>query len=774
MAYWDAPPRSIVSRISGDDDRLWVRALRWLGVFAVIGFIVGGVALFILYKMVPIPNPNADFLTQTTTIYYADGKHVLGKLAKQNRESVALADIAKPMQDAVIAAEDRSFYSNNGIDLRGIVRAMRDNTRSGEITSGGSTITQQYVKLLYLSEERTYQRKIREAVLALKVHNKVSKHDILEGYLNTVYYGNGAYGVEVAARTYFNKSAKDLTVPEAAALATMINLPSYYDPFSPGGAERMVKRYDYILDGMREAGSISEAEAQQHIGHLPSFSKYRVNNRYGGPNGFVLKMVEAEMQELQFSETEVNGLGLHITTTIDYKAQRAADAAFKTVAPKIASLNHALVSIEPGKGAVRALYGGPDYLKSQLNWANWPTQPGSTFKIFAVVAALKEGFSLKTVLNGNSPMKMPDGALVENEDEGVVQGRDFGKIPLTKATANSVNTAFMDLEQQLGGGENDSAAFTEGAGKVLQAAEELGLPQKALDRYASKVPVTVLGYEGVEPIEMANAYATIAAGGRRADWYLVEKVTSRGGEVRHQHEDKAEQVIPEEVAGDTIVDMQQVVQFGTGRNAKTICPTAGKTGTATHGVGQDQHVSSSWFIGSTPKLTTAVMYNRGVGNESLEEILPGAFFGANYPSKTFKAMMDATVDGDDCGTFPAAGNIKASKGATATTNPCPKEYELKDDACVPKEGEDGCPDGYFLHPQTNLCEEIPANPPPDGCGLLGILCPTTPPPTECVGGQVEWNGNCYNPRDTDHDGVVSAEELCLAQGWIWNGTCKKP
>lgn len=750
--------------ITGYDDRRWVQALRWFAVLSVVGLAAGAIALFVGYEMVTIPSPNAAFLTQTTNVYYADGKHVLGKLATQNRESVTLDQVSKPMQDAVIAAEDRSFYSNNGIDIRGIIRALRDNTRSGEITAGGSTITQQYVKLLYLTEERTYTRKIKEAILALKVHNKLSKQQILEGYLNTVYYGNGAYGVQVAAHTYFAKDAKELTVPESAALATMVNLPSYYDPFSAGGAERMMPRYNYVIDGMRKAGAISDAAAARYQGHLPQFNRFHVNNRYGGPNGFVLKMVENELHELQFSDSVINGNGLHIVTTISYKAQHAAFDAFNRVSPKIRDLNHALVSIVPGRGAVRALYGGPDYLKSQLNWATLPTQPGSTFKIFGVVAALEDGFSLKTALNGNSPMRMPDGSTVENEDEGIAHGRSFHSIPLTTATEQSVNTAFLDLERQLGGGENTFGAYTRGATKVLDVAAALGLPPTALDRYKAKVPVTIIGYAPVAPISMANAYATIAAGGKHADWYLVERVTSRAGALLHQHEVKTEQVIPEDVAGDTLVDMQGVVKKGTGVNAKTICPTAGKTGTATHGVGQDQHVSSSWFIGTTPKLTTAVMYNRGVGNESLQQILPGAYFGMIYPSKTFRAMMDQTLRGTQCGKFPPPGNIKGDKGKEFATPKCPKNYDIKGDKCVLNPDEVVCPDGQVKNPDTNQCEPITKPTDCNGVPLLGALCPSpTPTPT---------------PTPPPDYSLYKNPGECAAHGGIWTdgspGYCAAP
>ena len=268
------------------------------------------------------------------------------------------------MQAAVIAAEDRTFYSNRGIDIRGIIRAARDNAQSGAITGGGSTITQQYVKILYLSQERSYTRKVREAILSIKIHNQLSKQEILEGYLNTIYFGNGAYGVQVASRTYFDKPASELDVQESAALATILNQPSFYDPYIDGGAERMLPRYQYVLEGMAKAGAISAADAAEASEELPKFAKQKDNNRFKGPNGHVLRLVQQQMNQLEFTDSDIQGGGLKITTTIGYQKQRAAIKAVETVRPPgKPKLHAALVSVQPGTGAVRAMYGGPDYLE---------------------------------------------------------------------------------------------------------------------------------------------------------------------------------------------------------------------------------------------------------------------------------------------------------------------------------------------------------------------------------------------------------------------------
>ncbi|MFT4299682.1 MAG: transglycosylase domain-containing protein [Aeromicrobium sp.] len=641
------------------------------------GFVSGALAFFVLYQMIDIPDPNEEFQTQTTKVYFSDGTTLLGEFSEQRRENVTLDQVPASMQAAVISAEDRSFYSNRGIDFKGILRALRDNTASGEISSGGSTITQQYVKILYLTQERTYTRKFKEAILSLKIDNQLSKSEILEGYLNTVYYGNGAYGVQVAAKTYFGKEAADLTVPESAYLATVINSPSFYDPYTASCLadaasaecqaetaerdERILPRYNYVIDGMEKSGAITAEEATQYRDTLPAFSPRVVSNRYAGPNGHLLKMVEDDMAKNDFSEAQVQGGGLRITTTIDATLQQEAIDAVNDVSPQgLDGLHQALASVEPGTGAVKALYGGPDFLTSQINWATAGTQPGSTFKAFAVVAALEDGFSLKTKLNGNTPYRIGGGAVKNAGDSG---GSSYGTIDLAKATAKSVNTAFIDLTVQM----SDGGDVSVGAQKILDAAVDLGIPQETVDQI-DPVAVTPLGYAPVAPIDMANAYATLAAGGNRADWHVVQKVASAEGSVLYEHSDTTDQAVPTDVAADTLSALQGVTSSGgTGTAGKTVCPTAGKTGTATASdASGDVRTSAVWFVGATPKLVTAVMYNRGVGNEQLDGFLKPAYGGA-YPARTFKAFMDKALDADDCGSFPDAANISGDKGETVST-----------------------------------------------------------------------------------------------------------
>ena len=265
-----------------------LRVLKWLLIFGVVAAVIlAGIGYF-AYRNTEIPDANKAFQAQSSFVYYSGGKGKIGRFAEQNRQSIPLADIPQAMQDAAIAAEDRTFYSNKGIDPQGIVRAAFSNAQ-GNSTQGASTITQQYVKILYLSQERTLSRKVKEAFLSLKVQQQQSKSAILEGYLNTIYFGRGAYGVQAAANAYFDKPAKKLTVPEAAMLSAILNSPNYLNPErgAPGRAD-LIERYDYVLRGMVSQGTLDAAEADKFYGKLPKLAKQRTNNMYGDQRGFML------------------------------------------------------------------------------------------------------------------------------------------------------------------------------------------------------------------------------------------------------------------------------------------------------------------------------------------------------------------------------------------------------------------------------------------------------------------------------------------------------
>jgi membrane peptidoglycan carboxypeptidase len=644
-----------------------LKALKILVIAGVVGALVLVGTFYVAYRATDIPNANSAYQAQTTNVYYAGGKTKIGRFATQNRESIPLADVPKVMQDAVVAAEDRSFWTNNGIDPKGIIRAAFSNAKGGA-TQGASTITQQYVKILYLTQQRTLKRKIKEAFLSLKIQQKQSKSEILEGYLNTIYFGRGAYGVQAAANAYFGIPAKQLNASQSAMLAAVLNSPNYLSPDrNDASRAALLNRYDYVVSGMDSMGSISASDAAEIADKLPPIKKPSTSDLYGGQRGFMLDLVKKELVRLGFDEQEIDGGGLRVTTTFTKKAMDAAKNAVLQERPAGFSdkqLHVGVASVDVATGGLLGFYGGQDYLQSQINWAAAQDSPGSAFKPFAVAAGIKDGFSLKDTFQGNSPYTFPDGSEVVNEGEG--GGTDYGaKVSLTTATQKSINTAFIDMTQ----------AMDNGPKKIRDMAVAMGLPDKpSLEANAG----ISLGSAPQSPIDMANAYSTIADGGLHHDWFVVSKVTrASNGEVLYTAPRKTNRVVSADITADTSYAMQQVVKAGTGAKAQRIGrPAAGKTGTATNDKG---NVVTSWFVGFTPQVSTAVMYVRGNGRKPLDGWLP-SYFGADYPTATWAATMGTLMEGLDVEDFPPPANLDGnapSAGHDPYTPPPPKPKKSK-------------------------------------------------------------------------------------------------
>lgn len=704
--------------------------LRTLVKYALIMGIVGSLMLmtifFIAYKKTTIPDPNAAFQSQASYVYYSGGKSKIGQFAQQNRESVNLNQISLAMRDAAVAAEDRTFWTNKGIDPKGILRAAFSNAQ-GNATQGASTITQQYVKLLYLTQQRTLSRKAKEAFLSLKVQQQKSKEEILEGYLNTIYFGRGSYGVEAAAEAFFGVNAKQLNVPQSAMLAAVLNSPNYLSPDrSPEARAALQRRYAYVLDGMVTMGTLDAAEAEKYRDNLPATVKQKTSNSYGGQKGFMLTMVKKELAKLGFDENEVDSGGLRVETTFTRKAMRASQEAVAAEAPKgLKGLHAATASVDVKTGAVLGFYAGQNYLDSQLNWAVLGGMPGSTFKPFAVAAGIDAGFSLKDTFDGNSPYVLKNGDKVRNSGEN--GGHRYGTISLLKATEDSVNTAFMDLTESI----------PDGPQKIVDMAVKMGIPRSTPN--LKPFPGVSLGSVISSPIAMANAYATIANGGLQHDAFTVRKVTrASDGEVLYRVPRKQTRAISEDLAADTSYSLQQVVKVGTGRNAQALGrPAAGKTGTATNA--KDQ-VASSWFVGYTPQVSTAVMYVRGTGNENLEGFMP-SYFGANYPTYTWRAVMRGILEGEPTESFPPPANLdgEAPSDGHAPYTPPPKPKPEK----KPKPTQTPTvvvpttpPPSAIPDPDPDPDPSPPSSPPVQPpCGLPGqSLCPPQQPQRPVVPG----------------------------------------
>ena len=646
--------------------------LKTFAKFAVIGVIslmvIAVVAVVIAYQTIKLPDPNSDFQSQTTFIYYNDGKEKLASLAVQNRIVVDYDSIPQSLKDAVVAAENRSFWDDSGISITGMARSALVIATGGDV-QGGSTITQQYIKVMYLSPERTVSRKFKELLLAYKLNREVSKEEILAGYLNTIYFGRGAYGVEAASRAYFNKSVSALTTPESVVLAAVLNSPSTLNPSSGQDAyNRLKERYGYVLDGMKQMGKITDAQYHQYLAEFPTFPEVPINNRYAGPNGFLVKMVENELSKLGFSEQMIHGGGLQVTTTFDKKLQDAAISAVdgihqqmkkklsKNVDPS--QVNFSLASVDTNTGAVLALYGGADFGKNSRNWATTPRMAGSTFKPYALVAGLKAGYSLDDTFRGNSFVPNGDSEPVRNEF-----GIQYGTVTLRKATIDSINTAFVDMVQDMPNGPQE----------VISAANQLGVPTE--DGWDANNRIS-LGTAEVSPLSNAAGYAAFANGGYRRDPFVIQEVKDANGNVIYSKKASDEPVLEPRIASDVNQALVATVESGTGSRAQSIGhPAGGKTGTA--GVGDK--VLSAWFVGYTRDISTSVM--AVVGDSGIGDLDPykrpgdGTFFGGTYPTMVWADYMKVAVEGREVKNFDVVDPSPSARPTMSQTTPTPSVTE---------------------------------------------------------------------------------------------------
>jgi membrane peptidoglycan carboxypeptidase len=620
----------------------------------VLALSTGGVLLLIglfliAYFMVSIPDPNKLAVAQSTQFVYADGTTAIGSDGAANRTSVTLQQVPVSVQHAVLAAEDRNFYSEPGISVSGMGRALWVDVRGGDVSQGGSTITQQYAKNAYLTQQRTIFRKIKEIVIALKLSHQRSKSQILQDYLNTIYFGRGAYGVQTAAQAYFGRDVSQLNASQAALLAAVIRAPSYLDPAKNPQAAKA--RWQYVLNGMVKKGWLTQQ--QEAAAHFPprGLRTTRDVSSLAGPKGYIIRAAEAEMAAHGISEDRINLGGLRVTTTLQQQAQDAAVKAVDSTLPSSAppDLRTALVAVEPGTGKVLALYGGTDYQKQQFDDATQGTaQPGSSFKPYVLVTALEHGIALSTKYNGHSPQTIAGQHVTNFGDE------QFGKIDLVAATAHSVNTVYYQLGLAAGG-----------PSAVAETAKKAGITSH-LDPQAAGGSLFLGGGSSVDvhPIDQADAYATFAAQGMHAPAYLVAKVTDSSGHTIYEAHPKSERVFAPDVMADTTTALQAVLKNGTATGARLAGgrPAAGKTGTTSAN-------RAAWFVGYTPQMSASVALFRD-HNKPLQGILGRSeVTGGSVPASIWKAFVDAALEGQPVKPFPPAAHVGASPTPSPTPTP---------------------------------------------------------------------------------------------------------
>lgn len=613
----------------------WLPSLRLIGV-GILTACVAVIGLFSIgYAITDVPEPNKEAAGQTSTVYYDDGETVLGSFKTEDRRNVTIDRISTPMQQAAIAAEDNSFYENRGISLKGLSRAVIG-VVTDNYAGGGSTITQQYVKNFYLTNERTIDRKVKEMFIALKIDQELSKDEILANYLNTIYLGRQSYGIEVASKKYFDKPASELDVSESALLAAMIQRPGLADPAEE--PDKYEDRFVYVLKNMAELGYITEEEADST--QMPEVRAAQTDNQFEGPNGYLLDEVRKELKRNGIEDEVIDRGGLEITTTFSKKRMAAAVEAVEDL-PKLKEGMHVgLVSMDPETGGIVAMYGGRDFLERQHNAATEDiTQAGSTFKPFTLVAGLENGFRLTDYLTGTSGTPMNyQGTRWSPKNYG---GASYGPVSLLKATQSSINTAYAQLNIEVG------------PEKTVDVAERAGLPKntKGLEKNAANV----LGTASPTVKDMTTAYNTFAANGIAHTPHTVRTAVTPEGVTLYEPDTEGKRKFDRNVMAETTYALSRVVTGGSGSYASTLGrPAAGKTGTS-----QDNY--SAWFAGYTPNLTTAVALFRDDGEGNPVAIGPyggrGSVTGGSFPTQTWTKYMKDALKGEPVEQFPKRGTL---------------------------------------------------------------------------------------------------------------------
>lgn len=595
-------------------------------------------ALICVSKLVNMPAPDislkniAQRSSQTSVMYAADGTEIARFVGDEERDPVLISEVPTSVVSATIAIEDRRFYEHGGVDIISIIRALKRNTEEGVIKQGGSTITQQLVKMLYTNGERTLSRKIKEAILATRVEMSYDKSKVLESYLNMAYYGQGAYGIESAAKTYFNTTVQNLTLDQAAMLAGMVRSPGAYDAFDNPAPVKA--RRDIVLEAMYQQGKISQTDYANAVAKdLGVIRTERKKDVITYP--FFVDYAKRQVIESLGEEAFSHG-GLKIYTTLDPQLQKDAELTANTFkAPTEPEVS--IVSVRQTDGAVLALVGGRDWNASQYNLAvQGKRQPGSAFKPFTLMAALEKGISPSRRFS-SAPYKVK----VKNEMWNVSNfndGQGYGMMTVHDATVHSVNTVYARMIMKIGP-EN-----------VASLAKRFGFTSEI-----DADPAIALGglKYGVSPLEMASAYATIGNKGKKVTASPLVKVVDRNGKVLYQREVKQPQIISNRVATTTANILHDVVQSGTGVASQISERSAGKTGTT-------QSFRDAWFCGWSHGISTAVWMGYPQAQVEMKNVRGQSVTGGSFPAQLWSRYMQAAIE-----IRPKTGCIIEAKPAPA-------------------------------------------------------------------------------------------------------------
>jgi membrane peptidoglycan carboxypeptidase len=703
-----------------------------------LGFVaVMMVAVIVMYfAFTDVPRPNDLPLPQVATIEYSDGS-TLARIGTVDRTIVHLEQVPKHLQWAVLAAEDRGFYSEPGVSIRGTVRAALTDITGGD-TQGGSGITQQYVKNAYLNNATSLTRKLKELMIAVKLSRDYSKDQILEFYLNTVYFGRGAYGIQAAAHAFFGEDVEKVTVAQGAMLAGLLRAPSYYDPaVNPDQAKA---RWNYVLDGMVQTKHLTLE--QQAALKFPKTSPPTGQNL--GVSGWKYLLKNAVLAELEahgIKADEVNAKGLTIRTTIDKKAQRAALSAIKQtfagLTKKQRNLKNALVAVKPSNGAVLAYYGGTGPgakgYDGTVNYNDWAQQranpPGSSFKPYTLSTVLTQTldkdkthkhFAINTPVDGSFCRKIEGVKICNDPGDASVSGP---AVPIKDAMRYSLNTTFDYLASQAGPDNVADTAHKMGVAETDSAGRKTLVEKDGNTNFGIGIgdyPVTVL--------DQASGFATLANEGVHNGAFLVEKATASDGAVVYHHKKSPKQALDPKVANDVTLTMEKIASdAGKGLSGGRV--SAAKTGT--EGVSPTSlNNSDAWMVGYTPQVSAAVWTGTGARTPIFNAAgLPE--YGADLPAKTWQAFMDTYLAGKP--NLPMA-----TKQMIASDGSVPKPTPSK----TPTPTKSSTPKPTFTittgFPSTSVIPSATLPPPPSSsvtpsptksrkCGTLLNPCPSPTP-----------------------------------------------
>ncbi len=617
--------------------RRWARRIGKGIAFSMLFLVLAGLGVFgYLYNRLTIPAADEVALAQTTTVYYNDGTTRMGTFSEVNRTIIDASTLPDYVPHAIVASEDRTFYTNSGIDIRGILRALYTNITTGS-RQGGSTLTQQYVERYYMGDTTSYVGKAKEAILALKINNQQTKDEIIGNYMNTIYFGRGAYGIEAAAKAYYGKAAKDLTLSESAMLAGIIPAPSVWDPAVD--PEQAQSRWERVLNLMVEDGWINKAEADAATFPQTVDPNAERTDEWAGPQGYLLEQVRAELKATgAFTDEQIENGGLTIISTIDKAKNDAAIAAANTMNEvegwNPETMHLALSSVDPNTGEIVAEYAGHDYLVRQQNAVTQDiSAAASTFKTFTLLANQINGGSIEDLYDGRSPRRF-DGLAETVENDG---GYSWGRVNLTKAMQYSINTAFVELNEKIG------------SDKTLKVAIDAGIPEDTLGLDGTLL--NVLGFAAPHNIDITGAYATIASGGYRITPHIVREVKNGDGQVVYKTIIDPKQVFNATELSGIMPALEAVMQRGgTGETVASLGrKVAGKTGTS-------EEQKSAQFVGMIPQLVTTVsMYQSDENGNPVPLTNIGGldqFHGGDWPADVWLAYMKKATEGMDNIDYP--------------------------------------------------------------------------------------------------------------------------